>query len=275
VVVALTPASFAFAQQASSSACPVTEPVRAAAPHDENADPVSGYWYISADQLLWAPAPPPGVTTTAIGRYWVRPQGTRLRFVARRLDASSREVASTERDGYSTGFYFGSFDIPTDGCWQVTAAAGTSQVSFVVELRYTLERFARQPATRLAWSKEIGRIEDGGSSLVVMVVHLEDRASVTRRVRGIRIDLTNGLVSDQLWEEEARLLGTRRVMETWAAGRLPMVYGLGRTHNATGDASGLSVVGKEHQYSFPGKHRPSELAQLFLRALEELNGQPH
>ena len=34
------------------------------APPDRNADPVSGYWHISADQLLWAPASPPGVTAT-------------------------------------------------------------------------------------------------------------------------------------------------------------------------------------------------------------------
>jgi hypothetical protein len=271
---ALTWVSFAFAEQApSAGACPVTEPVRAHAPRDPNADPISGYWYVSTDQLLWAPAPTPGVLPTTIGRYWVRPQGTQLKFVARRLDKPEREAISTEREGYPTGFYFGSVDIPTDGCWEVTATAGTSQVTFVVEIRYPLERFVRQPATRLVWSKEIGRIEEGGSSLAVIVMHLEDPASVTRRARGIRIDLTNGLVSDQLWEEEARLSGTRPVLASWAAGRLPMVYGLGRTHNAIGNASGLSIAGKEHQYSFPGSHRPADLARLFLQALEELNTQ--
>jgi hypothetical protein len=50
-----------------------------------------------------------------------------------------------------------------------------------------------------------------------------------------------------------------------------MVYGLGRTHYAAEDASELTVVGKEHQYSFPGSHRSAELARLFLQALEELN----
>ena len=272
-LLAIAPASFASGQTSTSGSCPVTEPVRASAPPDQNADPISGYWYISVDQLLWAPAPPPGVLPTSIGRYWVRPQGTQLRFVSRRLDVPGPDIVSTERNGYPTGFYFGSLDIPTDGCWQVTAAAGASQVTFVVEIRYTLERFARQPATRLVRSKEIGRIEEGTSSLVVMVMHLEDPSSVTRRARGIRIDLADGLVSDQLWEEEARLSGTRPVIESWATGRLPMVYGLGRTHNATGNASGLSIVGKEHQYSFAGSHRPAELARLFLLALEELNAQ--
>ncbi len=271
VFFGMAPVSVALAAQASpSGVCQVTEPVRADAPRDPSADPVSGYWHISPDQLVWAPASAPGVSPTGIGRYWVRPKGTQLTFIARRLDVPGREIISTERSGYPTGFYFGTVDIPTDGCWEVTAKAGTSQVTFVAEVRYPLERFARQPATRLVWSKEIGRIEDGESRLVVMVVHLEDPASVTRRVRGIRIDLTNGLVSDQLWEEEGRLLGTRSGLESWAAGRLPMIYGLGRTHNAKGDASGLAVLGREHQYSFPGSDRPAELARLFLQALEEL-----
>ena len=277
VCVAFTtfmPASVTLpAQVAQPGVCPLTEPVRADAPRDPNADPVSGYWHISTDLLLWAPASAPGRSQTGVGRYWVRPQGTQLTFVARRLDVPGPEVVSTERTGYPTGFYFGTVDIPTDGCWEITARAGASQVTFVVEIRYPLERFARQPATRLTWSKEIGRIEEGQSSLIVMVMHLEDPASVTRRVRGIRIDLTNGLVSDQLWEEEARLSGTRGALELWAGGRLPMVYGLGRTHNAAGDASGLTVVGREHQYSFPGSHRSAELARLFLQALEELNAQ--
>jgi hypothetical protein len=277
VCVALTtfmPASVTLpAQVAQPGVCPLTEPVRADAPRDPNADPVSGYWHISTDRLLWAPASAPGRSQTGVGRYWVRPQGTPLTFVARRLDVPGPEVVSTERTGYPTGFYFGTVDIPTDGCWEITARAGASQVTFVVEIRYPIERFARQPATRLVWSKEIGRIEEGDTRLAVMVVDIDDPASVTRRARGIRIDLTNGLVSDQLWEEGARLSGTRGVIESWAAGRLPMVYGLGRTHNAVGDASGLTLVGKDHRYSFPGGHRPAELARLFLQALDELNAQ--
>lgn len=258
---------------AAVSNCPVTAPVRADAPPDPSADPVSGYWYISADRLLWAPASPPGVAQTGIGRYWVRPAGTQLIFTARRLDVPGPPITSRERSGYATGFYFGGPD-PTEGCWEVTASAGASHVTFVAQIQYPVDRFARQPGTRVAWSREIGRIEDGTTRLVVTAMSLEDPQSVTRRARGIRIDLTDGVVSDQLWEDDRRLVGTRSVLERWASGALPMIYGLGRTHNARGDASRLTLVGKDHQYAFPGGHRPAELARLFLQALEELNALP-
>jgi hypothetical protein len=254
--------------------CPVSTPVRATAPPDPNADPVSGYWHMSADRRLWAPAPAPGVTPTGIGRYWVRPAGTQLTFTARRLDVPGPPVISEEGAGYQTSFYFGTVDIPTDGCWEVTAKAGTSEVTFVAEIRYPVDRFARQPTTRVVWSKEIGRIEEGATRLVVTAMSLEDPQSVTRSARGIRIDITDGVVSDQLWEEDRRLAGTRSALERWALGGVPMVYGLGRTHNATGNAQGLGLVSKDHQYSFPGSHRPAELAGLFLEALKELNALP-
>ena len=271
-ISALTPVSFASAGQSlPPGQCPVTEPMHAPAPRDPNADPVSGYWYISADQLLWAPAPSPGTTQTEIGGYWVRPHGTKLTFVARRLDKPARETVSTERYGYPTDFYFGSVDIPTDGCWQVSATAGASQVTFVAALRYSIEKFVRQPSARLVWSKEIGRIEEDETRLVVTVAQIEDPGSVTRQARGIRIDVTNGLISDQMWEEDRRLSATRPRLESWAAGQLPLIYGLGRTHNAVGNTSGLTIVRDAHQYAFPGSHRPAELARLFLQALEELN----
>jgi hypothetical protein len=251
--------------------CPVTTPVRATAPADPNADPVSGYWHISADRQLWAPAPPIGTPQTGIGRYWVRPAGTQLTFIARRLDVPGPPITSGERSEYPTGFYFGTVDIPTEGCWEVTARAGGSQVTFVTEIQYPIDRFARQPGTRVAWSKEIGTIENGTTRLVVTAMSLEDARSVTRRARGIRIDLTDGVVSDQLWESDRRLAGTRGILERWASGMLPMIYGLGQTHNAKGDESGLAVIGKDHQYSFPGRHQPAELTRFFLQALEELN----
>jgi hypothetical protein len=271
-------APMVFAAQISMAAaatCPVTTPVKANAPPDVNADPVSGgYWHISADRQLWAPAATPGTDSTGVGRYWVRPAGMPLEFSARRLDVPGSPIFSRERDGYPTGFYFGSLDIPSEGCWEVTATAGFSSLTFVTQIRYSLERFAQQPRTRVNWSKEIGRIEAGATRLVVTAMLLEDPHSVTRSARGIRIDLTDGVVSDQLWEEDRRLAGTRGALERWAVGGLPMVYGLGRTHNARGNAEGLTLISKDHQYSFPGSYRPTELAGLLLEALKELNAVP-
>lgn len=55
--------------------CPVVEGVKAEAPPDQSADRYSGYWHVSADRLIWAPAPAPGATQTFLGPYWVRPAG--------------------------------------------------------------------------------------------------------------------------------------------------------------------------------------------------------
>ena len=138
---------------------------------------------------------------------------------------------------------------------------------------YPIEKFVRQPSARLVWSKEIGRIEEGETRLVVTVAQIEDPGSVTRQARGIRIDVTNGLVSDQMWEEDGRLRRHVPFSRAGRPGQLPMVYGLGRTHNAVGNATGLTIVRDAHQYLFPGSQRPAELARLFLQALEELNAQ--
>ncbi len=256
----------------SSSHVPRLNRCKATAPPDPNADPVSGYWHISADRLLWAPASPPGVTQTGIGRYWVRPAGTPLVFIARRLDVPGPPITSQERSGYPTGFYFGGPDIPTEGCWEVTARAGASQVTFVADIRYPVERFARQPATRVAWSREIGRIEDGATRLVVTAMALEDPQSVTRRARGIRIDLTDGVVSDQLWEEDRRW-SARAGARTLGHGQLahdlrPRPHSQRKRCHIWADArrQGSSIC-------ISWRAQPAELARLLLQALDALNAQ--
>ena len=253
--------------------CPVTEPVRATAPPDPSADPISGYWHISADKLIWAPAAAPGSVGTDVGRYWVRPAGTKLEFTARRLDVPGRPVISDERDGYPTGFYFGSLNIPTEGCWEVTAAAGASRVTFIAEIRYSMEQFARQRGTRVIWAKEIGRILEGSTQLVITALMLEDPQSVTRRARGIRIDVTDSLVTTQLWQEYSSRPAARAVFERMAAGAPPLLQSLGGYY-AVGNASGLDIVRGEHQYTFPGEQRFAELGQLLLQALDELDAAP-
>src|SRR5687768_1224383 len=212
---------------AAPATCPVSVPVRATAPADPNADPVSGHWHISADKLVWAQAALPGTVGTDIGRYWVRPAGTKLEFTARRLDVPGRPVISEERSGYPTGFYFGSVSVPTEGCWEVGARAGSSHVTFVAEIRYSMEQFARQPGIRVTWTKEVGRIVEGPTQLVVTALVLEDLQSVTRRARGIRIDVTDGLVSTQLWSEPAFSESARAVYERMAAGAMPRLRPLG------------------------------------------------
>jgi hypothetical protein len=253
---------------AAAAPCPVTTPVRATAPPDQNADPVTGYWHISADQLLWAPATAPGRMPTFIGRYWVRPAGAQLFFTARRLDVPGVPVTSTERTGYPTGFYFGSVDIPTEGCWEMTARTNASSVTFVTEIRYPIEQFAIQPATRATWSKQIGRIIDGATELTVTAVTLEDPQSVTGRLRGVRVDVTDGVVTDQLWREELEPSTMKQMLANWIARRPPMLP-LGGYY-AISNQTGFSIDRDNPKYLFHGESRPAELAKLLLQAFEEL-----
>ena len=123
------------APQPARQPCPVTEPVRDDAPPDPDADPGRGYWHKSADGKLWAPAPQPGTVSTAVGGYWVRPAGTHLTFSVRRLDVPAATITSEEQTGYSSGFFYGGPSLSGEGCWEVTATAGPSQVKFVTELR--------------------------------------------------------------------------------------------------------------------------------------------
>lgn len=99
---------------------------------------------------------------------------------------------------------------------------------------------------------------------------LENPHSVTRKIRGIQIDITDGVVSNQLWQEHRPLLdGPRRRLEEWASGALPMLYNVGAV--VKGDGTGLALIDRNHQYSFPGIHRSAELARLLLQAFDELN----
>ena len=256
---------------AAPATCPVTTPVKADAPRDPNASPMTGgFWHISPDRLVWAQAAAPGSTPTFVGRYWVRPAGSPLVFIARRLDEPGPPIISTERHGYPTGFYFGSVELPTDGCWEITARTGASSVTFVTKIRHPMERFAIEPSTRVTWSKEIGRITDGAAELVVTAVTLEDPHSPTRRLRGTRIDVTDGIVSDQFWQEELQSTAMRQRIAQWAAGDSMKIYSLNGAY-AVNNTTALSIDREKPKYQFRGASKPAELARLLLQALDELN----
>jgi hypothetical protein len=89
---------------AASLKCPVVAGIKAEAPPDQSADRFSGYWHMSIDRLIWAPAAAPGSVQTFLGPYWVRPAGTRLTLTVRRLDVPGPLVTLRERAEYPTGF---------------------------------------------------------------------------------------------------------------------------------------------------------------------------
>ena len=125
-------------QAPSTTGCRVSELVRAEPPRDPNADPFGlGPWYINADRSIWAGW---GAGHWASGNngnkvLWIRPPGTNLKVVGRRLDGDGAMALKADIPCcYPTGFQASRVFFPTSGCWEVTATAGGSELKFVTKV---------------------------------------------------------------------------------------------------------------------------------------------
>jgi hypothetical protein len=127
-------------------ACEASPVIRAAAPADPSADPVTGHWYINTDRSIWVGVPADGWPAGGLvyrGRrpikgqktYWVRPQGTVLRITGRRLDAEAAGVDADVPCCYGSGFQIVALHFPTEGCWEVNATSGDRELRFVTMVR--------------------------------------------------------------------------------------------------------------------------------------------
>lgn len=154
LLIAAVGGQASFAHSPESNSCAATPVIRDSAPSDPGADPVRrANWYINADRTIWAgPLPeggwPPGgrlysgrAVVKGQKTYWVRPQGTELAISGRRLDASAPPVEAHIPCCYRTGFQIVGLFFPTEGCWEVTAKAGDSELRFITQVRQpTVER---------------------------------------------------------------------------------------------------------------------------------------
>jgi hypothetical protein len=124
--------SVADAGDAGAGACSVTETVRATPPKDPNADGFgSGPWYVNTDRSLWAVAY--GMSAGGRGNkvVWIRPQGTELVVSARRLDGGSGTFEASIPCCYPTGFQSSGLHFSEPGCWEISAKAGDSTLTFI------------------------------------------------------------------------------------------------------------------------------------------------
>ena len=128
--------------------CRTSPLITDSAPSDPSADPiVQSDWYMNADRTIWAgPVPkggwPSGGQLYSSNRvirgqktYWVRPVGADLVISGRRLDASAPPVEAFIPCCYKSGFQIVGLYFPTEGCWEVSAKAGTSELRFVTLVR--------------------------------------------------------------------------------------------------------------------------------------------
>ena len=94
------------------------------------------WWYVSADREIWAAAANMEAGDNKVP--WIRPKGTKLQVTARRLDAQSPSGVASIPDGYSGRFQASALSFPAEGCWEVTAKSGTSELTFVTLVRKAL-----------------------------------------------------------------------------------------------------------------------------------------
>jgi hypothetical protein len=64
----------------------------------------------------------------------VRPRGEDLIITGRRLDSSAPPLEAQVPCCYPTGFQIVALHFPTEGCWEVSAKAGTSELTFVTRV---------------------------------------------------------------------------------------------------------------------------------------------
>ena len=95
--------------------CVVSKDVLDTPPKDPNADPFgSGPWHINADRTMWAWDQ---VYKAGAGNktLWIRPAGTQLVVVGRRLDSEAAPLQSVIPCCYPTGFQASALLFPTEG----------------------------------------------------------------------------------------------------------------------------------------------------------------
>jgi hypothetical protein len=132
-----TAASAAIAEAPATTDCAVTSPIKDQPPKDPNADPFGfGYWYVNEDRTIWVGLPESQSWRAGSEKViWIRPQGTDLVITGHRLDAEGPPLRADIPCCYLTGFQVTGLIFPTEGCWEVTAKAGESELKFVTQVK--------------------------------------------------------------------------------------------------------------------------------------------
>jgi hypothetical protein len=140
VMILLLPVLAACTSVFARNTCPITEPVWAKPPADSAVqdEPGYGYYFVNEDSSLWASA---GWTqqeeTFRVGKEgikvgWFRPAGAELVITGQRLNGEAPPLEAHASCCYPTRFQASGLYFPTEGCWEVTARAADSKLSFVV-----------------------------------------------------------------------------------------------------------------------------------------------
>jgi hypothetical protein len=185
------------------------------------------------------------------------------------------------------------FTIGTVFYCSLFAAAASSQSSGSEPS--PMEAFASQEGVHTTWSSEVARWEQNGTLLVLVTVALEDKSQPTRKLRGVRVDLSSEKARDQVYLDEQAVERTRsalaEISHAVALGGMPGTGGCtgarqfwsgydwpwNKYHELNVDFCGdsknhvlvLHGRGRPESFRFPGKS-PTVLAEILANAMEKL-----
>jgi hypothetical protein len=158
-----------------------------------------------------------------------------------------------------------------------------------------MEAFANRQSVRTVWSVGVARWENNSTTLEITALVLEDHGPPSRRLRGAKIDLSNGNAKDHIYLDEQAIERTRSALEeiTGAVARSGVPGSNGcmgakefwplydwpwnKYHELNvdlcGDSKNLALVlygrGKRGFFRFPEKS-PTDFAGVLVAATEQL-----
>lgn len=163
-----------------------------------------------------------------------------------------------------------------------------------------LEAFARQPATHVVWSSEVGRLDSREAHAIVTALVLENSARPHDRVGGIRIDLSSPDSKDAVYLGEEVLVVYKNALDEigrnvpghrksarddlepggtsclgtgtfWYADNRPRVHDLSAAYCFAPDSEGLCLSAlRDSVFRFPDQD-PSQLSAAIARAIAQLS----
>ena len=137
------PAKLSDGRATTTEKCVLTQPIKSPAPQSTEGGPPdtsvqSWYsWFVNADRTIWM-LDLPRVAGKPTKTAWFRPARTKLEVSGRRLDAPAPPLAartSPTGNEYPHMFQPSTLTFPTEGCWEITARAGSSEARFVVKVQ--------------------------------------------------------------------------------------------------------------------------------------------
>jgi len=117
-----------------SPGCNVSKPIWAEPPKLKVVELGYRDWIVNEDRTIWFPNDKWVSGDEGNKVVLIRPAGTKLIVSGRLLEATAPPLKATEDRGYPWGFTVLGIYFPTEGCWEVNAKAGDSEIKFVTQI---------------------------------------------------------------------------------------------------------------------------------------------